>query len=192
MILLDKYLSNKIIFYSMFSKIFSFSFILIISIALFISGPSFAFESKHKIPSLAQRIKVILPPTWILTEEGATLHIKNSEPFWVLFENRINAPMSAYELNEVQLEDKIKGGGKRVYYEFSLRSEPRWSDEKIKLSGKTKSNLLPNFNTKEVSIFISDANKTYDDVSLWQVWPQDVFQIVDEIKQQIQDALTDT
>jgi len=94
------------------------------------------------------KVRDLLPPGWqMITHSGGGLMIEKNEQVYVLFENRINAPLSTEKKDE--LEKRIKKNGKKVLPHFEFKCYNRLTDDFL-LSAKKQNdsvytvlNLLP-------------------------------------------------
>lgn len=77
------------------------------------------------------RLKDALPAGWTITMgKGSTMALERTERAWVLFENRINAPVSRESPQE--RSERIRRRGRSVACRFVFRCEHRWSAEKAR------------------------------------------------------------
>jgi len=79
--------------------------------------------------SVLKKIQSSLPANWNMSEKNGELIIERNDFVWVLFENKINAPVSR-ETEQDRIE-RIKKFGKKTKAQFVFKYEPKWSDKKI-------------------------------------------------------------
>ncbi len=81
--------------------------------------------------ALLKKLQSSLPANWSLLVEGEdSLIVRRKGTVWVLFENRINAPMNLE--SEEERAKRIQTHGKETACELAFRCEPKWNPEKIR------------------------------------------------------------
>ncbi len=101
------------------------SFVLVL---LFSSCGPRKEESAMKDP-LIDRLAADLPRGWNLISGPDRLTIERKEKAWVLFENRINAPVSRE--TSAERSARIRKHGKESACRLVFRIEPRWTRERV-------------------------------------------------------------
>ncbi|MCX6165411.1 MAG: hypothetical protein NTU73_11245 [Ignavibacteriae bacterium] len=110
------------------------SLILIFALLVMCVTQNFSFAQKDSViddDKLLMKVNNILPTGWSMLRLNDALVIQRDELVYVLFENRINAPVSTETREDVDKRIKEKGKLWRASYVFGFY--PKLSDEKIEL-----------------------------------------------------------
>lgn len=127
------------------------------------------FLSEENSDTLLKNLKTIIPENWETTIINRKITIKRKEAVWILFENKINAPMNME--TEEEWVDRIKNSGKKTLSQLVYLIQEKWSDDKaddvkdknsaiekqiIELPIKHKiSHLLNKFSSRKFETFYS-------------------------------------